>query len=310
MLPLTATSQQLSRSRPVQIIYFYSKVTKRRKKRRSYKTWLIPDIVEENISIDDSGDNISKSNRNSPDAHGNVSTDDENEVISDADGNFSDADESFSADDEDDVFSTAYENFPQTHIVRNHSAVCEGSTEEREEWCASEEKIYPNAKITNEESLLSILAYSLRHTTSKVALSDLLDLINLHCPDSTNGVPDSLYKFMKSFHCDTFEVQYICPSCQYFFGNEIPTHCASCNGAPGDMENLIKSGSVFIKLSIADQLRGKFQNTDFCQSLNYKWSRTKRNSQNVEDIFDGTMYKSIDALNDPNLAEYFSVMEC
>lgn len=107
---------------------------------------------------------------------------------------------------------------------------------------------------------------------------------------------------MKSFHCDTFEVQYICPSCQYLFGSEIPTHCASCNGTPGDMENLIKSGSVFIKLSISDQLRGKFQDTDFCQSLNYKWSRTKRNSQNVEDIFDGTMYKSIDALNDPKLA--------
>ncbi len=139
-------------------------------------------------------------------------------------------------------------------------------TEEREEFCPSKEKIYPNAKITNEESLLCILAYSLRHTTSKVALSDLLDLINLHCPDSTNGIPDTLYKFIKSFHCDTFEVQYICPSCQYFFGNEIPIHCASCDGIPGDIENLIKSGSVFIKQSISDQLRGKFQNADFCQS--------------------------------------------
>jgi len=82
-------------------------------------------------------------------------------------------------------------------------------------------------------------------------------------------IPD--YTSLWSPFTDTFEVQYICPSCQYFFGNEIPTHCASCNGAPGDMENLIKSGSVFIKLSIADQLRGTFQNTDFCQSLNYKW---------------------------------------
>ncbi len=110
----------------------------------------------------------------------------------------------------------------------------------------------------------------LRHA-SKVALSDLLDLINLHCPDSTNGVPDSLYKFIKSFHWDTFEVQYICPSWQYFFGKEIRTHCASCDGTPGDIENLIKSGSVFIKLSISDQIRGTSQNADFCQSLDYEW---------------------------------------
>lgn len=34
-----------------------------------------------------------------------------------------------------------------------------------------------NANITEDESLISILCYALRHTTTKIALSDLLDII-------------------------------------------------------------------------------------------------------------------------------------
>ncbi|XP_067312468.1 uncharacterized protein [Pseudorasbora parva] len=103
------------------------------------------------------------------------------------------------------------------------------------------EKIYPNAKISHEESLLSILCYALRHTTTKSALSDLLDLINLHCPEGTNGVPSSLYKFLKTFDCNSFEMMYICPKCHHYFGNEIPACCASCGSEPGDKKSLVKS---------------------------------------------------------------------
>ncbi|KAL1277064.1 hypothetical protein QQF64_023737 [Cirrhinus molitorella] len=111
------------------------------KKRRSYKTWLIPDAVKENISNDDSGDNVSKCNLNSPDVHGNFSADDDNEVVSDADENFTDADDCFSADEEDDFFSTANENFPETHNVKQFNG------EHGCNWCYQKGEVVEKAHI-------------------------------------------------------------------------------------------------------------------------------------------------------------------
>ncbi|XP_057211909.1 uncharacterized protein LOC130567659 isoform X2 [Triplophysa rosa] len=162
------------------------------------------------------------------------------------------------------------------------------------------EKIYPSAKISHEESLLSILCYALRHTTTKSALSDLLDLINLHCPEGTNGVPSSLYKFLKTFDCNSFEIMCICPKCHHYLGNEVPDCCASCGSELGDMNSLVKSGNIFLKVSIRKQLEEKMLDTTFRAALDYKWTRGKSSPDSVQDIFDGAMYKSVDPLNDPD----------
>ncbi|XP_073716926.1 uncharacterized protein [Misgurnus anguillicaudatus] len=164
---------------------------------------------------------------------------------------------------------------------------------------AVKDKIYPTARITKEESQLSILSYALRHTTTKSALGDLLDLINLHCPEGTNGAPNSLYMFMKEFDCNSFEIVYICPTCHHYFGNEIPANCASCGSEPGDKNSLIESGDMFMKLSIRKQLEEKILDSEFKTALDYKWTRVKSSPDSVQDIFDGAMYKSVDLLNDP-----------
>ncbi|XP_058608497.1 uncharacterized protein LOC131525139 [Onychostoma macrolepis] len=157
----------------------------------------------------------------------------------------------------------------------------------------TQDKIYPTAKISNEESQLAILCYALRHTTTKSALGDLLDLINLHCPEGTNGAPNSLYTFLKEFDYNSFEIVYICPTCHQYFGNEIPANCDSCGFEPGDKNSLIKSGDVFMKLSIRKQLEDKMSDSTFTAALNYKWTRVKSSPDSVQDIFDGEMYKSV-----------------
>lgn len=93
-------------------------------------------------------------------------------------------------------------------------------------------------------------------------------------------------------------MHYICSTCQYLFGSEVPDHCSSCVCLPGDMPSLVKSGSVFMKLSIKKQLEEKLLDCKFCEALEYKYSRSNSSPDNIDDINDGALYKSIDALND------------
>lgn len=58
-------------------------------------------------------------------------------------------------------------------------------------------------KMTEDESLLSVLCYALRHTAN-LALSDLLGIIHLHCPEGTKDVPNNLLTVMIFLKCSTF----------------------------------------------------------------------------------------------------------
>lgn len=163
-------------------------------------------------------------------------------------------------------------------------------------------KIYPNAKISEDESLLAILSYALRHKLSKIAIADVLDLVNLHSPVENNAVPQSLYRFLNCFdeYDDPVEIQHCCPNCKVLFGNEVPAQCTSCSCIPGDVASQVKSGAVFLKLSIRKQLERQLSDPKFCEALQHKWSRSKTNPDSLDDIYDGAMYKSIPALNNPD----------
>lgn len=52
-------------------------------------------------------------------------------------------------------------------------------------------------------------------------------------------------------------------------------------------------------LPIASQLMKKFADNDFVANMNYRWERKKLEDSNIEDIYDGEMYKAIEPLNDP-----------
>ena len=75
----------------------------------------------------------------------------------------------------------------------------------------------------------------------------------------------------------------------------------SCGCLPGDMPSLVKSRSVFMKLSVKKQLEEKLSDPKFCDALEYKYSRSKSSPDSIDYIYDGALYKSIDALNDTDL---------
>ena len=58
--------------------------------------------------------------------------------------------------------------------------------------------IYPNARITNEVSMLLIMTFAIVNKLSRSALKDLLSLIDLHCPVPYRLI-SSLYKFKQYF---------------------------------------------------------------------------------------------------------------
>ncbi|XP_058888539.1 uncharacterized protein LOC117972660 [Acipenser ruthenus] len=168
----------------------------------------------------------------------------------------------------------------------------------------NEEKICSGARITETESVLSVLCFALRHKLSKTALNDLLALINLYCPAHINAVPDSKHKFFKFFEGfnDSVDLQFCCPNCQSYFGKEVLAQCMTCGNIPGDNESLIKRGSVFLTMSLKKQLEKKMADKNFCQALNYRWSRTKLSTENYDiyEIYDSTMYQSVENFNDPS----------
>ena len=57
--------------------------------------------------------------------------------------------------------------------------------------------IYPNARITNQVSMLLIMTFAIVNKLSGSALKDLLSLIDLHCPVPYRLI-SSLYKFKHS----------------------------------------------------------------------------------------------------------------
>lgn len=59
----------------------------------------------------------------------------------------------------------------------------------------NKEPLYTGSRLTQAQSFLLILSFALRHGLTGIALSDLLDLINVHCPENTQLT--SKHRFLK-----------------------------------------------------------------------------------------------------------------
>ncbi|XP_049520158.1 uncharacterized protein LOC125944135 [Dermacentor silvarum] len=61
-----------------------------------------------------------------------------------------------------------------------------------------DEDLFPGSKVTRAESLLMVMAHSLRHGTSKEATESLLQLLSAHLPEGV-AYPTSKYTFFRHF---------------------------------------------------------------------------------------------------------------
>ncbi|KAI7801395.1 hypothetical protein IRJ41_011007 [Triplophysa rosa] len=70
------------------------------------------------------------------------------------------------------------------------------------------------------KSFLLILSFVLRHGLTGMALSDLLDLINIHCPENTQLTSKHLFlKKLKPVE-GHLQCHIYCPNCEYYIGDQ------------------------------------------------------------------------------------------
>ena len=147
----------------------------------------------------------------------------------------------------------------------------------------SNDPIYAGAPLTVAESCLAIFTLVARYAVTGVLLSHILSLVEMHCM-RPNKCPISLYKFKKFF--SSLET----PLIKHFYcmlcSDKVNDHfCNRCNQG-----NEI---SYFLEIPILDQLKSMFHRSEFRNNLNHRFTRVKKNQNNFEDIYDGSVYKSL-----------------
>ncbi|WAR15744.1 hypothetical protein MAR_005849 [Mya arenaria] len=126
------------------------------------------------------------------------------------------------------------------------------------------------------------------HNLTGECLSDLLTLISLHCV-STNFLHLSLYRFRSYFSALKSPLVFhkFCCKCEFLMDdskNEY-TVCKS--------DQSIKSNvSYFVEIPLLFQIQQLFQRTDFHLKLKHRFTRKKKEANNIEDIYDGKLYKT------------------
>ena len=162
---------------------------------------------------------------------------------------------------------------------------------------AYDQPIYPDSNITLKESLLSIFAWAEDNDVTRKCLDGVLKLIKMHTPQPNKCVK-SVYQYKKFFENQKVPIlrKYFCQNCLLPLKDEHTT-CPEC-------ENLPHRNDYFINMSVIDQIRNLYKRTGFKDKLKYIAMRQKLNENNLEDLYDGKIYKELkakdDILSDPN----------
>jgi len=184
------------------------------------------------------------------------------------------------------------------------SNLSDSGEEEEEEDAFDNQPIYNGAAITVRESLLAILSFVMVHKLTGLCLHDLLSLIALHCGPNTHCLK-SLYRFKNYFKMvgSKFVTRHFyCTGCEVPLLNK-DSICELCEGR--------NSVSFFIEFPIVTQLQIMFKRPGFYESLSYRFNREKKNEANIEDIYDGNVYKEHTAsgfLTNPNNISFLCIL--
>jgi hypothetical protein len=160
---------------------------------------------------------------------------------------------------------------------------------------SGEEPIYYGHSMPVRISMLLILLYCVTHGVSGSQLDDLLTLIGVHCLEAHPGLK-SLFHFKKYFANikSPLVKHYYCTHCLTFLDTTMET-CP--NRLYKKSLKDIKAKSYFLEIPIESQLRNFFNRPGFTDHLKSRFKR--KQSENIEDIYDGKIYKSMSADGGP-----------
>lgn len=152
---------------------------------------------------------------------------------------------------------------------------------------ADDSSVYAGARLSVAQSAILILTFALRHNITGECFSDLLTLISLHCI-TTAFIHQSLYKFRTYFSSLKSPIVFhkFCVKCERIVDDR-DDKCTICNSDFTDKNNI----SYFIEIPLLFQLQQLFSRLDFHLSLLNRFSRKKKHQSNIEDIYDGDLYK-------------------
>lgn len=154
----------------------------------------------------------------------------------------------------------------------------------------TDKPLHDNAPITVEECLLAIMTYAIRHKITGKALTDLLTLITLICPQQLNTDRLNSMHHFRDFFSNYATLPHVihkyCKKCIVSV-EEDWSICQSCKAS------LLGEGGVsfFIEVSVEAQLKKLVAQKGFQEKLNFRFSRQKKNKENMEDIYDGHVYR-------------------
>ena len=139
-------------------------------------------------------------------------------------------------------------DIPDMECFKETSSACQ------EETIKDNLPLYKDSSISVGESSLLLMAFAVRHKLSGVALEDLLELINFHCPKPNNCITE-LKEFQLFFQALKHPIlkHFYCPNgiCKVYSGTSQPetgTSCTVC-GTP------LSYSTYFIEIPVMEQLK-------------------------------------------------------
>ncbi len=154
------------------------------------------------------------------------------------------------------------------------------------------DKIYNGLQCTRGQLLSLLIAFYLRHKLTKIALQDLLTLINVAVP---NAVPDTKYFLERYFFkgSSLVEEHYYCPKCGNYFGlydkEQIYFTCTLC-ATKSKQKECFSKGKYFLVHPIKDQLKYFLENTNLASIIDNR-KRANTNFSNAKgEVYSGDCY--------------------
>ncbi|KAK3917754.1 65-kDa microtubule-associated protein 2 [Frankliniella fusca] len=145
--------------------------------------------------------------------------------------------------------------------------------------------LYAGSPLSLQECLITILAYAQSVHMSGQDFSKLLQLLNILLPQP-NNLPKSSHQFFKCFDKDETELQifYFCTCCW--------KQRASLSDICPDCKDPKKKVTYYLICPILPQLEKMYSRPGFVEKLNYKNVRQKIDENNLEDVYDSSVYRN------------------
>ena len=131
----------------------------------------------------------------------------------------------------------------------------ESDSEFIQEQCETEadDILYSGAPIKSSTSVVLLLSFVFKHNLTREASSDLLAVIEAHCPRPNNckTTTKKLFEFVSRVKGDIVK-HYFCGYCKAYYGKDVNGNCNICG------RSIQKTGGFFIEVPIANQLQKFF----------------------------------------------------